>query len=60
MRNQLVATIAGTQRIEFTYDGAGRRVRRVLRENDVIAVDLRLIWCKGGICEQRGSEGSVT
>lgn len=31
-RNQLVAVNAETRRVEFAYDGAGQRVRRVERE----------------------------
>jgi RHS repeat-associated protein len=56
-RNQLVAVTVGTHRSEFTYDGRQRRVRIVEKESNVVEADTRLLWCDGGICEERASDG---
>ena len=59
-RNQLVAVTVGTQRSEFVYNGAGQRVRSVLRENGVIQTDIHSVWCDGEVCEERLVSGATT
>jgi RHS repeat-associated protein len=58
--NRLITIIQGTNRSEFTYDGWGRRVKIVEKENSVVTSDRRFLWCGFTICEERTSAGSVT
>jgi YD repeat-containing protein len=56
--NKLLAVNQGVLRSEFTYDGRGRRVRIVEKNNGVVTSDLRFLWCGTGICEERDATGS--
>jgi RHS repeat-associated protein len=58
--NRLLAISQGVLRSEFTYDGLGRWVRLIEKNNGVVASDLRFLWCESSICEERDSAGSTT
>ena len=48
-------------RSEFTYDGAGRRMRLVEKTNGVTQSEKRFLWCGAEQCQERDSAGgSVT
>lgn len=57
-RNQLTAIAVGSQRVEFSYDGLGRRVRTV--SIAVQTTQLDSIWCGSILCEDVASGGSRT
>ena len=50
----------GTNRSEFTYDGAGRRVGIVERNpmSDVVTSTKLFVWCGTDLCEERDSTGT--
>src|SRR5207249_9307851 len=56
--NRLTAINSAIKRSEFTYDGAGRRVRIVEKTNGVTQADKRFLWCEVDLCEERDSTGS--
>jgi RHS repeat-associated protein len=56
--NRLLAIEAGTHRSEFTYDGLGRRVRIVEKENAATVSDHWYLWCGLAVCEERDSTGA--
>jgi len=43
---------------EVTYDGLGRRVRIVEREDGVVVSDKRFVWCGRELCEERDGSGA--
>jgi YD repeat-containing protein len=55
--NRLVAVDDGTVRTEFSYDGAGRRVRIVEKTNGDITSDLRYVWTSNKAGEERDAAG---
>jgi RHS repeat-associated protein len=57
--NRLIAVVIGTHRSEFTYDGLGRRVRIVEKENGATVRDANLFWAKTEIIEERLTTGEV-
>ena len=56
---RLVAVDQGTNRSEFSYDGLGRRVRIVEKQNGVIVEDRSFLWCGMMLCEERDATGAV-
>jgi YD repeat-containing protein len=48
---RLVAVVQGTRRSEFSYDGLGRRIRTVERENGNIISERTFVWCGFTLCE---------
>jgi len=56
--SRLVAVTQGAHRSEFTYDGVGRRVRVVEKDNSIVTSDRRYVWCDASICEERDAAGS--
>jgi RHS repeat-associated protein len=59
-QNRLTASITGTQRTEFTYDGRSRVVSiRQLQAGSETSFR-RLVWCDNEICEERNAAGTVT
>jgi RHS repeat-associated protein len=46
-------------RSEVTYDGLGRRVRLVGRENGTLVSDKRFLWCGLELCEERDASGAT-
>jgi len=57
--NRLTAVVQATHRSEFTYDGKGRRVRIVERDNGTVTSDRRFLWCDLEICEERDAGGGT-
>jgi RHS repeat-associated protein len=57
--NRLAAAVEGTHRSEFTYDGWGRRVHIVEKDNGIATSDRRFLWCGTTICEERDSSGAT-
>jgi RHS repeat-associated protein len=58
-RNQLVAVTMASNRTEFTYDGAQRRVRTVEKSAGVVVSDVQALWCGGALCEERNLSTGV-
>jgi RHS repeat-associated protein len=58
-RNQLVALEVGAQRAEYQFDGAGRRVRSVLKEAGKVQAETRQLWCELELCEERSNGGAI-
>lgn len=58
--NRLVAINAGTQRVEFAYDGLDRLASLRLLTNGAEASLRRLVWCGRRLCEERDARGTVT
>jgi RHS repeat-associated protein len=56
--NQLVAISNGTHRAEFSYDGFGRRVRIVEKDNGTVTDARRYVWCGLQLCEERSDSGA--
>jgi RHS repeat-associated protein len=57
--DQLTAVNQGTHRSDFTYDGEGRRVRMVEKENGATVEDRRFVWDGTDIVEERNAGGIV-
>jgi RHS repeat-associated protein len=57
--NRLLAVALGTHRSEFTYDGQGRRVRIVEKDNNVVTGERWFLWCDANICEERDNGGAT-
>ena len=55
--DRLLAINQGTARTEFTYDGLGRRVRLVEKQNGSIVSTQSYLWDGLSICEQRDADG---
>lgn len=55
--HRLTAINQGSNRTEFSYDGLGRRVRIVEKQNGSVVSDKRFVWCGLKICEERDSAG---
>lgn len=56
--NRLVAISNATHRVEFSYDGLGRRTRVVERDGATILSDRRYLWCDWQLCEERDASGA--
>lgn len=57
--NRLVAITNANRRVEFGYDGLGRRTRVVEREGASVVSDRRYLWCGQQLCEERDASGGV-
>jgi RHS repeat-associated protein len=59
--NRLVAvnSLATGHRSEFSYDGLGRRVEIVEKDNSVVSSDQKYLWDSVEIAEQRDSTGAT-
>ncbi len=58
-QNRLVVVNQGTKRSEFTYDGAGRRVRIVEKDGAAVLSDHRFVWLGATIAERRNAADDV-
>jgi len=56
---RLTAITAGSHRSEFSYDGLGRRVRIVEKDNTEVLSDLFYVWDGLRLCEERASDNSL-
>ncbi len=57
--NRLTAINGPTNRSEFTYDGFGRRVKILEKQNGVPVTTNYYLWCGTELCEQRNSTGGT-
>jgi RHS repeat-associated protein len=57
--DRLLAINQGMARTEFTYDGLGRRVRLVEKQNGSVVSTQSYLWDGLSICEQRDGSGSI-
>ncbi len=59
--SRIAAIVKGNRRSEFSYDGKGRRVRIVEKQNNVVTSDKRYIWGGPEIGEERegGNSGTI-
>ncbi len=57
--DRLVAINGPTNRSEFTYDGYGRRVKILEKQNGVPVSTNYFLWCATKLCEQRNSTGGT-
>ena len=58
--DRLTAVNQGPLRSEFTYDGVGRRVRIIEKDNGVSTSDRRYLWSDDDLCEERDGTGTST
>ena len=58
-RNRLTAINAGSNRVEFTFDGMSRAVLRIEKTGGVITSQQRMVWCQSVVCEDRDESGST-
>lgn len=58
--NRLLAVNQGTHRSEFAYDGEGKRVKIVEKDNGLVTSDKRYVWCDWDLCLEKDSSGSTT
>ena len=58
--DRLVAINNGPLRSEFTYDGFGRRVQLVEKNNGTVTGTKRLVWAGMALAEERSSLNAVT
>jgi RHS repeat-associated protein len=58
--NRLVAVEQGTQRIEYTYNGAGQRTQVVKKTSGVTDWTRRLVWADTEPVEERDAAGTAT
>jgi RHS repeat-associated protein len=56
-RNQLVAAVEGSQRTEFTCDGAGIRRQSSEKVGGIPQSASDFIWCRQALCEKRPQAG---
>jgi RHS repeat-associated protein len=56
--NRLRTIVSGTNRSEFTYDGEGRRVQIVEKQNGNVISTKKFLWCGAELCEERDSTGT--
>jgi RHS repeat-associated protein len=57
--HRLSAINRGTNRTEFSYDGADRCVRIVEKGGPATISDLRYVWCGSELCEERDATGAT-
>jgi RHS repeat-associated protein len=55
---RLSAVTHGINRSEFTYDGFGRRIRIVEKQNEIQVSAVSLLWCDAELCELRDDSGA--
>jgi RHS repeat-associated protein len=58
--NRLVAINVATNRSEFGYDGFGRRIQILEKQNGIGVSTNTFLWCGLELCEQRDASGTVT
>ncbi len=58
-QNRLVKITTGTKVSDFTYDGAGRRVRIVEKDGATTLSDHRYVWLGSTIAERRNAAGDT-
>ncbi|MDD2711100.1 MAG: hypothetical protein PHV34_24235 [Verrucomicrobiae bacterium] len=58
-KNQLVAINQGTHRSEMVYDGIGRRVQIIEKENGAEVSNKRFVWVGRTLAEERDSSGAI-
>ena len=58
--DRLAAVTAGTNRIEFTYDGLGRRTQIVEKQNGWVVSTKKFLWCGMELCEERTRRNAAT
>ncbi len=58
--HRLAAVNRGTHRTEFGYDGMGRRVRTIEKENGVVTSDQRQVWLGLELAEDRDTATGQT
>ena len=56
--NRMVKITQGTHETEMTYDGLGRRVRIVEKENGTVVSDKRFVWAHVELVEERDGSGA--
>jgi RHS repeat-associated protein len=57
--DRLTAVVQGTRRSDFSFDGAGRRVRIVEKDGVTVLSDQRYLWCGLAICDERDAAGTT-
>lgn len=57
--DRLTAINAGTNRSEFTYDGLGRRVQLVEKQNGTVVSTKKFVWVGMAVSEERDSSGAT-
>lgn len=57
VENRLTAVVQGSLRSEFTYNGAGERVRVVEKNGGTVTSNRFYVWCGLRPCEERDSAG---
>lgn len=57
--NRVVAITNANRRVEFGYDGLGRRTRITERQGSTVVSDRRYLWCDRQLCEERDATGST-
>jgi RHS repeat-associated protein len=57
--DRLTAINQGTHRSEFSYDGLGRRVRIVEKDNGMVSLDNYFVWCWSELCEERDASAAT-
>ncbi|MBI4750080.1 MAG: hypothetical protein HY774_16465, partial [Acidobacteria bacterium] len=50
---RLVEIEEGTNRVEFVYDGIGRRIKKISKQGSTVVREQRYIWCGAEICWER-------
>jgi RHS repeat-associated protein len=53
-----VITASGTNRSEFTYDGLGRRVQILEKQNGTVVSIRKFLWVGMALCEERDATGT--
>jgi RHS repeat-associated protein len=56
--DRLTAINSGTNRSEFNYDGLGRRVQILEKQNGTPVTTNKFLWCQLELCEQRDWTGT--
>jgi RHS repeat-associated protein len=57
--NRLTAINSGTNRSEFTYDGVGRRVQIIEKQNGTPVSTNKFLWCGMALSEVRDNTGAT-
>jgi RHS repeat-associated protein len=57
--NRMVSFSGPTNQSLFTYDGLGRRVQIIEKQNGVAVSTNKFLWCGAGLCEQRDLTGGT-
>ncbi len=59
-QDRLVAYNRAPYRSEFTYDGYGRRVKIVEKDNGTVTSTKQFVWCGKTLCQERDVNNNVT